>query len=642
MTVKFEAMYTPVQIGPVTIKNRFVVPPMGNNFANGDGTLSERSIRYYEERANGGFGLVTVEATVVDQTAKGGPKKPCLYEDGVIESFAKAADAVHAAGGKISVQLQHAGPEGNARVAGYPIKAASAIASHVGKDIPQEMTREEVYDLIERYGDAAVRAKKAGFDCVEVHMAHGYLVSSFISQRTNKRVDEFGGNFENRMRLSRLIIENIRKKAGSDLAVICRINCSDDVLGGISVQDAAAVAAYLESCGADALHVSRAVHIRDEFMWAPTCVHGGFNADYVTEIKKAVDIPIIMVGRFTEPAYAELMVKEGRTDLVAFGRQSIADPQMPNKAQAGDLDAMTPCIGCLQGCVANMFQGKPVECLVNPRVGHEGELTKAEIKKQVMVIGGGVGGLYAAYIARLRGHDVTVYEKSNVLGGNMRLAAFPPGKGDLIGMVRNYIVLCESSGVKIVMNTEVTEEQIKKEAPDAVIIATGSNPLVLPIPGIEDTGVLHGGDVLEGKAQCGEKVLVVGGGMVGCELAAFLGEAEHDVTVIELRDKVAADVINEHRKYLMKDFTDYQIKTVTGAKVSRFYEDGVSYTLEDGTEGRLAGFDTVVLAMGYRNHNPFGEDVKNLAKEVYVIGDAVRARRALDATREAYEAAKNI
>lgn len=634
-------MFTPVQIGPVTIKNRFVVPPMGNNFANGDGTLSNRSLAYYAARAKGGFGLITVEATVVDKTAKGGPKKPCLYDDSVIKSFAKVAEAVHAEGGKISVQLQHAGAEGNAKAAGHPIKAPSPIASHVGKDIPQEITTSEIYALIDKYGDAALRAQQAGFDCVEVHMAHGYLVSSFISQRTNKRVDEFGGNFENRMRLSRLIIENIRKKVGNSIAIICRINCDDNVLGGISIQDAAAVAAYLEIFGADAIHVSRAVHIRDEFMWAPTCVHGGFNSDYVSEIKRAVKIPVIMVGRFTEPDYAELMIKEKRADLIAFGRQSIADPEMPNKAFHNELDTMTPCIGCLQGCVANMFQGKEIQCLVNPQTGHEGELTKAEKQKKVMVIGAGVGGLYAAYIARLRGHIVTVYEKSDVPGGNMRLASFPPGKGDLIGMVRNYIVLCEKAGVKIVLNTQVTQDYIKKENPDAIIIATGSKPLVLPIKGIDNASLVYGDDVLAGRVQCGTKVLVVGGGMVGCELAAFLGEAEHEVTVIELRDKVGADVINEHRKYLMKDFKEYKIQAITGAKVSEFHTDGVTYSLENGEKEHLTGFDSVVLAMGYRSYNPFAQN-KQLASQVYVIGDAVRARRALDATKEAYEVAMNI
>lgn len=635
----FKHMFSPIQIGPVTIKNRFVVPPMANNFANSDGSLSDRSLAYYTARAKGGFGLITIEATVIDRTAKGGPKKSCLYEDRVIPSFARIADAVHAEGAKLSVQLQHAGAEGNARLAGYPLKAASPIASRAGKDIPLEITREEIYDLIEKYGDAAVRAQKAGIDCVEIHMAHGYLVSSFISPRTNKRVDEFGGSFENRMRLPRLIIENIRKKTGNALGLICRINCTDDILGGISVQDAAVIASYLESCGIDAIHVSRAVHIRDEFMWAPTCVHGGFNADYVTEIKKAVSVPVIMVGRFTDPYYAELMVKEGRTDLVAFGRQSLADPAMPQKAQDGKLDLMMPCIGCLQGCVGNMFQGKPITCLVNPQVGRESELKMAETKKKVMVIGGGPGGLYAAYIARLRGHEVTLYEKSNVLGGNMRLAAFPPGKGELTGMIRSYIALCEQSGVQIVMNTEMTESRIHEAAPDTVIIATGAQPFAPEIPGIQNPNVVHSGDVLSGKIACGTNVLIIGGGMIGSETAAFLGEAEHNVTIVELRDTIAADVIGEHRKYLMQDLENYKVQMITKASVTEFLPDGAICVLSDGTVKELHGFDTIVLAMGYRSYNPFSENITKLAHEVYVIGDAAKARKAIDATKEAFDTA---
>lgn len=641
--MKFEAMFQPIQIGPMTVANRFVMSPMGNNFANTDGTMSERSASYYGARAKGGFGLITFEATVVYKEAKGGPRKPCLYDDSTVSSFQAAIAACHQAGAKVSIQLQHAGPEGNTKITGYPLKAASAIPASCGRETPEAIIKEELYRLIECYGDAAVRAKKAGADAVEIHCAHGYLVSTFISARTNKRVDEFGGSFENRMRLPKLIIENIRKKAGDSLAILCRINATDDVEGGQTAQDAAAVASYLEKeCGVDGLHLSRAVHLHDECMWAPSLIHGGFSADYVTEIKRAVSVPIITVGRYTEPQFAELMIAEGRADLVAFGRQSIADPEMPNKAKAGRLDLMNPCIGCLQGCVPNMFKGEPITCLVNPLAGREADFKPAQTKKNVMVIGGGPGGLYAAFTAAQRGHAVTLYEKGDILGGNMRLAAYPPGKGDITNMVRSYIAKCEEYGVKMVMNTEVTPAMVAEAKPDAVIVATGSNPLVLPIPGINDTGVIHAGDLLDGKAAVGKKVLVVGGGMVGCEVADFLGELGHEVSVIELRDQLGPDVIPEHRKFLMKDFDTYKVQGVTGAKVAQFFTDGVSYTLADGTEGRLEGFDNVVLAMGYRNNDTISEEIKKIVAETYVIGDAVKARKALDATAEGLNAALEI
>lgn len=293
-------MFQPIQIGPMTVKNRFVVPPMGNNFANTDGTMSDQSVAYYATRAKGQFGLITIEATVVHKGAKGGPRKPCLYDDSTIDSFKKVIDACHAEGAKVSIQLQNAGPEGNAKNAGAPIKAATSIQSADGRDIPKEVTTEEVYELIKGYGLAAERAVKAGADAVEIHMAHGYLVNSFLSPRTNKRVDEFGGSFENRMRFPRLIVEEVKAKTEGKVAVLARINSQEDMFGGLDNHDMAAIAAYLEDCGVDALHVSRAVHIKDEYMWAPTGIHGGFSAELVTEIKNSVSIPVITVGRYTE------------------------------------------------------------------------------------------------------------------------------------------------------------------------------------------------------------------------------------------------------------------------------------------------------------------------------------------------------
>jgi 2,4-dienoyl-CoA reductase-like NADH-dependent reductase (Old Yellow Enzyme family)/thioredoxin reductase len=616
---------------------------MGNNFANTDGTMSEQSVAYYGARAKGGFGLVTCEATVVHKGAKGGPSKPCLYDDSVIESFRKVADACHAAGAKISVQLQNAGPEGHGKFAGAPIKAATAMTSKCGKEIPEAVTTEEVYELVKGYGEAARRAMEAGFDAVEIHMAHGYLVSTFISSRTNKRVDEFGGTFENRMRFPRLIVEEVKKATQGKIAVLARINSSDEMPGGLDVHDSATVAAYLEQCGVDAIHVSRAVHLKDEFMWAPTVTHAGFSAEMVEEIKRAVSVPVITVGRYTEPQFAELMVKQGRADLVAFGRQSLADPELPNKALKGDMGELNPCIACLQGCVQNMFAGNPICCLTNPFLGRESQpLQKAETPKNVMVIGGGVAGMCAAFVCAERGHNVKLYEQSGILGGNMRLAAYPPGKGDITGMIRSYIARCERDGVEIHMNTEVTLDLVKAEKPDAVIVASGSKTLILPIEGINDPAIVHGSDCLDGKREIGEKVLVVGGGMVGCETAEFLAEKRHDVTVIEFRDTVGADVIHEHRVYLMEGFEKYGVKEITGAKVCQFFPDGVAYETADGEHHETRGYDTVVLSMGFRNNDTLSEAIKEIVPDTFVCGDAIRARRALDATKEAYEVASQI
>ena len=642
--MKFPNMFSPIQIGNVTVPNRFVVPPMGNNFANTDGTLSERSKAYYQERAKGGFGLITIESTVVYKEAKGGPRKPCLFSDDTVESFKEVADACHEYGAKVSIQLQHAGPEGNSKLTGYPLKAASAMPAACGREVPEAVSNEEIYRIIECYGDAARRAQQAGIDMVEVHCAHGYLVSTFISERTNHRTDEFGGCFENRMRLPRLIIENIRKKTGGNLPILCRINASDEVEGGQSVQDASAVAAYLEEeCGVDALNITRALHLRDEFMWAPGVTHGGFNADLVSEIKRAVTVPVIAVGRFTEPQYAELLVKQGRADLIAFGRQSIADPELPNKARTGHLEEMMPCIGCLLGCVPNMFAGKPVSCAVNPCVGREAEITPAEVSKKVVVVGGGPAGLYAATLCAKKGHNVTLLEKGAELGGSFRIASFPTGKGQLSSAIRAMIVRCEKAGVDIRLNTEADADTLKELHADAIILATGSTPLILPIPGLNESGYVTAQDMLLGKAEVGKKALVVGGGMVGCEAAEYLAERGHEVAIIEMKDVIAADVVPENRRYMFENFARNHVQLQPGAKVGQFYTDGVDYTMADGTSGSLRGFDSVVLAMGTRKYDPLSEAAASAAKEVVVIGEALQSPgNAVVVTKDAFEAAKAI
>lgn len=645
MNHNFPNMFSPINIGTVTVPNRFVVPPMGNNFANTDGSMSERSAAYYEARAKGGFGLITIESTVVYKQAKGGPRKPCLFSDEVVPSFKRVADACHAYGAKVSIQLQHAGPEGNSKLTGYPLKAASAIAPSAGREIPEAMPTEEVYRLIECYGDAARRAQLAGIDMVEVHCAHGYLVSTFISARTNKRTDEFGGCFENRMRLPRLIIENIRKKTGGNMPILCRINARDEGDGGVDVHDAAAIAAYLEQvCGVDAIHVTRSIHIHDEFMWAPNITHGGFNAELGAEIKRAVSVPVFLVGRFTEPQYAELLVKQGRADLIAFGRQSIADPELPNKARNGQLEKLTPCIACLLGCVPNMLQGRPITCAMNPCVGREAELKPAEVRKNVVVIGGGPGGMYAARLCALRGHSVTLLEKDAELGGHFLVASYPPGKGEISGAIRSFIVNCREAGVDIRTGTEATPELVASLKPDAIIIATGSVPLRLPIPGLDSCGCSTAEDVLTGKADTGKRVLVVGGGMVGCECVEFLTEREHIVDMVEMKPVIGEDIVPEARKYIMANLEKHKVTQRVNARVKQFYADGVDFTdTVTGEDAAMRGYDSVVLAMGYRSNNTLEEQLKDLAPQVIVIGEARQAPgNSMEATGDALNAALAI
>ncbi len=642
--MKFPTMFSPIQIGTVTVPNRFVVPPMGNNFANSDGSLSDRSAAYYEARAKGGFGLITIESTVVYSEAKGGPRKPCLFSDDVVDSFRKVAERCHRYGAKVSIQLQHAGPEGNSKLTGYPLKAASAMASHCGGEIPVAMPTEEVYRLIEAYGDAAARAQRAGIDMVEVHCAHGYLVSTFISARTNKRTDEFGGCFENRMRLPRLIIENIRRKTGN-MPILCRINARDEGEGGLTVQDAAAIAAYLEQeCGVDALHVSRSIHLHDEFMWAPNNTHGGFNADLVTEIKKAVSVPVITVGRYTEPQYAELLVRQGRADLVAFGRQSIADPELPVKARTGHLETLAPCIACLLGCVPNMLAGRPITCAMNPCVGREAELTPAEVQKKVLVIGGGPGGMYAAMMCAKRGHDVILIEKNAELGGHFLVASYPPAKGEIAPAIRSLIVRCREAGVDIRLGVSVTPELVGELKPDAVIVATGSVPLVLPIPGLAGCGYVNAEDMLTGKYNVGKKVLIVGGGMVGAEAAEHLAERGHDCDIVEMKPVIGEDIMPEPRKYIMASLEQHRVGQFTNARVSEFFTDGVSYTSTlDGSTHELRGYDSIVLAMGYRSNNTLSEELEKLVSQVIVIGEARQAPgNSMLATGDALNAALAI
>lgn len=634
----FSHLQQPIALGSLEVKNRFVVPPMGTNFGGPDGTITDQVVAYYTARAKGGFGLIIVEVTAVDPLGKAIPNELGLWSDDFIPGLRRLVDSVHTHGARIAVQLHHAGRQTSRAIIGAQPVAPSPVACPVMREIPRELSTEETFALVDKFRDAAVRAREAGFDAVEIHGAHGYLIAQFMSAATNKRLDVFGGNFAGRMRFPLEIIDRSRAALGRKFPLLFRISGDEKIHGGRGIAETKAVARLVEAHGIDAMHVSICTYGSLHWMFVPGAIAPGFNVGAAEEVKKSVSIPVITVGRINDPYLAEDIIASGKADCVSFGRESLADPELPNKVRAGDTDAIAPCIACLQGCVGYLFNPaiQKISCLVNPFTGKEGThpLTPAPVKKKVMVVGGGPGGLLCAWVAARRGHDVTCYDKSTVLGGQFRLGGIPPTKQDILTALKYYVTMGERAGVRFCTGQEVTPELVLREQPDAVVLATGAVPLRPAIPGLEDTGVIDAIDVLDGKQAVSGAVLVLGGGMVGAETADFLGEQGCRVTIVEMDDALAKAVQPGPRLYLLQRLAEHGTTILVGATVTQLHPDGATYQAAGDTH-RLAGFDAVVLALGATAHNPLEAALRGLVKEVHVLGDAVKARAAIDATQEA-------
>ncbi len=649
---RFERIFSPVKIGTLELKNRFVVPPMATTLNHEDGTVSDALIDYWVARAKGGWGLLIVEFAAVDPWGKVGPRHPALWDDKFIPGLRRLTDAVHGYGAKIAVQISHTGRQTFDAIIGVPGAkpvSASPIPCPLDRALPRELTVAEVYELVEKYGDAALRAQRAGFDAVEVHGAHGYLIAQFMSPYVNKRIDEFGGSFHNRMRFPVEIAGNIRRKLGSSYPLMFRFSGEERIPGGRTVDESRIVARTIVEAGIDCIDVSVGVSGSGQYIIPSAAMAPGFLLSTSEEIKKAVSVPVIAVGRINDPLMAEDAVEGGKADLIAWGRASMADPELPNKVAAGLLDEIAPCIACVQGCTRSFpLPFKPLShlgttCLVNPFCGREGEMqiTPAAKTKDVFVVGGGPAGLEAAWIAAARGHRVTLFEKGSHLGGQYRLAAVPPFKQDIARAIFYYIHMCKKHGVTFKMETEATAETIIAGKPDAVILATGGAPLVPAIAGVDGKRVVTAWDILEGKTEVGMKVLVVGGGMVGCEMADFLGEHLHKVTLVEMLPEIGQDIPPQVKYFLMRRLKEYDVRIETDTKVIRFLDDGV-LAQKNGEELRLEGFDTIVLALGAVSVNTLKDGLNGKVPELYVVGDALAPRQAIEAIEEGARAALKI
>ena len=640
------------------VRNRIVMPAiMGIGFASTDGTVSQTRISCHEAQAKGGLGLIITGGVTVDPLMVGSSLHVGLWDDRFIPGLQELADAIHTHGAKLAPQIMHQGARRSPVLSGAQAVAPSAIRPREKSltQIPRELTVEEIEDLIEQFGQSARRAREAGCDAVELHAAHGShnLVSSFMSPLCNKRTDAYGGSLEGLLKFPVQIIARMKERAGVDFPIIVRISGDEIETGGRTLLETEAMAPMLVEAGADALHISGG-SFPETSWWVipPTGTPLGLNVYAAETIKKRIDVPVIAAGRIKDPLMAEYIVASDKADMVAIGRAILADPEMPNKMAAGNYDDIAPCIGCNVGCLGNPRSMGKFTCVVNPTLSREKEMSfqPAKDHKKVVVAGGGPGGLYAAWIAGLRGHDVMLYEKASKLGGQFNLAAVPPLAHENALLVKFLSNQVQKVGCTVALGTEVTAEIIRDLNPDVVVVATGGTPCIPnDLPGIKNTNVVTAHDVLAGNVVVREEnVVVIGGGMVGCELADFLAEPEDNaivgpisITILEMLDSVAADMRPESRYLLLQNLSEKDVKWITKARVKEITGDGIVY-IRDGHEETISGIGCIILATGANPNNTLTQSLQGTVPEIYTIGDAKEPRSALEAIAEAAEVAISI
>ncbi|MBF7097888.1 oxidoreductase [Alkalibacter mobilis] len=639
----FTKLFSPIKINECEIPNRLAVTAMVANYCNDDGTASDRYIAYHEAKAKGGWGLIITEDYAINDHAMNFTNAAGLWEDSQIESHKRLTDTIHQYESKIFAQIFHAGRQSNPFVNGgmQPV-APSAIPCPWHKQIPRELTISEIEKFVDEFGDTALRAKKAGFDGVEIHAGHGYLLAEFLSHYVNKRTDKYGGPLDNRARIIKEIIENIRSKVGSDFPVTIRYSADEAVQGGRTIAETRVLARLFEEWGFDALHISSGVYgDHNKGIISPMYVDQAWTVDYAAEIKKIVKIPVFTVNRINDPRMAEDILEMGKADIIGMGRGSLADPDLPNKAKFGKLDSIRYCISCLQGCMGGLATGS-VKCLVNPSLGREGEIdySLVEKPKSVLIAGGGPGGLQAALSASSKGHKVSLYEKRPYLGGQFKSAAYPPCKGDLSNFTTWIINQLYELGVDIHLNTEVTKELVVEKNPDVVIIATGGSSLIPPIKGIDKPNVFTAEDVLLGKVATGDKIVVAGGGEVGSETAAHLGMQQREVSLVEMTPILCKELNGVNKYGLMKILDEYEVKRYTETKVIEILDNGVM--VENGQGKFTIPAETIVLALGYKPDNSLIDELESVHKNVITIGGALKTSNALVAIEEGFEVGMSI
>jgi 2,4-dienoyl-CoA reductase-like NADH-dependent reductase (Old Yellow Enzyme family)/thioredoxin reductase len=621
------------KIGSLELENRFIFPAIDTSYAHRDGKVSETTIKHYERIASGGAGLITVEAATVHKSGLI-PKGLDLSTDSAIQGFSKIAEAIKRQGTKAAAQLFHPGRQTSSRHTGHTLFAPSAIPSKPVYEIPEEMTKALIFEMIGCFAQAALRVKLAGFDAVEFHGAHGYLINGFLSPWSNKREDEFGGTIENRCKFAVEIIKKTRELVGEDFPILFRISGHEYVFKGYDIEEAKAIALRLEEAGVDALHISAGNYESFEMMFPPMNTSTGTHQDLAKEIKKIVKIPIISVGRIHTPEIAEQILVEGKADFVAVGRGMLADPDFVKKIKSNQEELIRPCISC-NICVDKLYGGEGVQCIQNPELGYKfsTDILQAPLKKKMIIVGAGPAGMQAAITAAERGHDVSLYEQSDDLGGTVRLAATPFFKKGYWNFISSLKKRAENAGVKIHLNTKVDHVFIRKEAPDTVILATGSTFRIPAIKGIDLNHVKMAEDIIKNPELAGNEVVIIGGGWTGCEVSIVLAQSGRKATVVKRGSILGDGIGRSHRWSLLKEMEERGVQNMTNVSYEEISKEGLVVLLNG--ERKLLKADTIVIAAGLESNNNLYSILKNEIEELYLIGDAIKTRTVLEAVQEA-------
>ena len=637
MGAKLSKILEPISIGSLELKNRIVMPPMSTNFANEDGSVSERQIRYYEARAIGGVGLIIVEATCIESSiGKLNPIQLCIDNDKFIAGLNELAEAITRYGARAAIQLHHAGRRARVTNGKQPISASDGLLTPIGLKT-RALTIKEIEELIELFAKAAERAKIAGFEAIELHGAHGYLIGQFLSPLTNKRIDKYGGDTNGRARFAIEIVERIKEKLGENFPIIFRISGDEYIDGGLKIEEAKLISKLLEKAGVDALHVSAGAYETRHWTSAPMCIPRGYLIHLAEKIKQVVNIPIITVGRINDLYLAEDIIKSGKADLVSIGRALIADPEIINKTLNGKIEDIRRCIACNR-CLSRLDEKLHIACSVNPLTGKEYKIKieKAIKSKKVLIIGGGPAGMEAARVAAIRGHEVILCEENDKLGGQLILATIPPYKEEMKSILEYYNQKLNELEIEIKLRKKITLRDIEKISPEVIILATGAKPFIPPIPGIKSKNVVTAWDVLMNNEKLGENVLIVGGGMVGCETAEYLAESGRNVTIVEMLPNIAIDVEIRSRVFLLNRLSsNNKVKILVNTKLEEII-DNKAVLVSNKNIKKVLEVDNIILACGSKPNNELAKIIKPIFKETYEIGDCKKPRKVLEAIHEGF------